>query len=332
MSGLTRLGTLLAQLRGEPPGRIAPREELVNVLEFAEMAQRTLSGSTYSAIAGGDRGPFDRITFRPRLMVNMLALDLTTELFGDKLFAPILVGPMSEQGRFHAEGELATARGASAAKAAMVVSAKSSQSLDKIAAQIKTSWWYQVFPGPKVDDLRGPVRQAVDAGCKAVCITVGAPNPGTGSASLSWDALDRVRQGIHVPVLLKGIMSPEEARTAVGRGVQGIIVSNYGGLGVPGVASTMEMLPSIVEAVGGKAPVLIDGSFRKGSDVLKALALGARAVLVGRPVMWGLAAYGADGVQTVLELLQTELARSVAMCGRPNMRSIDKTVVRVHEA
>src|SRR5207248_3098411 len=125
-------------------------------------------------------------------------------------------------------------------------------------------------------------------------------------------AIDRLRQGLQVPVLLKGIMSPDEARKAVGMGVHGIVVSNYPA--ITGVASPMEMLPSIVDAVGGKIAVLIDGSFRRGSDIVKALALGAQAVLLGRPPLWGLAAYGADGVQKIVELIQTEFARVMAGC------------------
>ena len=100
----------------------------------------------------------------------------------------------------------------------------------------------------------------------------------------------------------------------------------------PGLAPPLEMLPGVVEAVGKRVPVMIDGNFRRGSDMFKALALGARAVLVGRPVVWGLAAYGAEGVQSVLEMLQTELARDMAQCGKPNLKTLDATVLKVHEA
>ncbi|MGH7246708.1 MAG: alpha-hydroxy acid oxidase, partial [Pseudomonadota bacterium] len=131
---------------------------------------------------------------------------------------------------------------------------------------------------------------------------------------------------------LKGIMSPDDARTAVERGVEGIVVSSYAGRSVSGLAAPMEMLAAIAGAVGGKAPILIDGGFRRGSDVLKAIALGARAVLVGRPSLWGLAAYGADGVQTIMELLQTELARDMAMCGCVDIKAIDRRVVKIHHS
>ena len=151
------------------------------------------------------------------------------------------------------------------------------------------------------------------------------PGPGW-----DWSAIDRFRQGLNVPLLLKGIMSPEEARVAAERGVQGIVISSYAGASGNALAAPIAMLPAIADAVGGKIPILIDGSFRRGSDILMAIALGARAVLVGRPVLWGLAAYGADGVQRVIEMLQTETARDMAMCGRPNLQAVDRTVVKIH--
>jgi 4-hydroxymandelate oxidase len=333
------------ELIGEPPGRIAPARELVNTFEFESMAARKLDPPDFDLIAGSDRAAFDRITLRPRMMVNSLNLDLTAELFGEKLFAPILVGPASGQKRFHPEGELAMARGASAAKTVMLVSSRSSYPLEQIAAQSKVSLWYQAYPEPEADAVRTRVQRAVDSGCKAVCITVGTPYQPAGAAgapkpsrlppmsnpAADWKVIDRLRQGIRVPVLLKGIMTPEEARTAVERGVQGIVVSNHGGHFTTGLAAPIEVLPSIVDAVGGKAPVFIDGSFRRGTDVIKGLALGARAVLVCRPSLWGLAAYGTEGVRTVLELLQTELARDMAMCGKVTLQTLDRSLVTIHQ-
>jgi 4-hydroxymandelate oxidase len=318
---------------GEPPGRIAPVQDLVNSFEFEAMAQRKLDGVTFAGIAGSDRAAFDRITFRPRLMIDATKLDLTSSLLGQTMFAPILIGPASLQKRFHPDGELAMARGASAAKAVLVVADHSSYPIDRIAAEAKTKLWYQVNPEPDLKEVRSRIDGALNAGCKAVCVTIGAAEKGAdgpATAGVDWSAIDRLRQGINVPVLLKGIMSPEEARRALGMGVQGIVVSNYGPAAITGIASPIEMLPSIVDAVGGKLPVLIDGSFRRGSDALKALALGAQAVLVGRPPLWGLAAYGAEGVQKVMELLQAELARDMAMCGKTSLKSLDRTVIKIH--
>ena len=133
-----------------------------------------------------------------------------------------------------------------------------------------------------------------------------------------------------MPVLVKGIATPQAARLALQHGVHGIIVSYHGGLVGPGTDALILTLPQIVDAVDGKVPVLVDGSFRRGTDILKALAFGAHGVLVGRPAMWGLAAYGADGVQGVVEMLQTELARYMGMCCKSHLGMLDRTILRVH--
>ena len=174
--------------------------------------------------------------------------------------------------------------------------------------------------------MRSRVDHAVKAGCKAVCLTLGA-DP---AAGMDWNAIDGLRKGLSVPFVLKGITSPEEAKTAVGKGLQGIVVSSYAPRTLVGLAPSMQVLPAIADAVGGKATSLVDGSFRRGSDVLKGIALGAQAVMLGRPPLWALAAYGAEGVQAMLELLQSEMARNMAQCGRTNLAAIDRSMVRIH--
>jgi 4-hydroxymandelate oxidase len=320
------------ELAGEPPGRIPPIEELVNASEFRAVAERKLDRATFSEIEGSDRAAFERITFRPRLMIDSRELDLTTELFGESLFTPILLGPVSGQGRYHPEGELAMARGAAAAKTIVVVAGRSSYPMDRIAEQAKMPFWYQIDLDGDLNGTRARVERAAQAGCKALCVTAaqdsGAGNPLT--AGIDWSALERLRQAVKLPLVLKGVMSPAEAKRVVSAGIQGLVVSNYAAHTPPSVASPIEMLPAIVDAAGGKAAILMDGSIRRGSDVLKALALGAQAVLLARPAMWGLAAFGAAGVQNVVELIQTEFARDMVMCGRVNIKAIDNTVVKVH--
>jgi isopentenyl diphosphate isomerase/L-lactate dehydrogenase-like FMN-dependent dehydrogenase len=334
------------ELIGEPPGRIAPLADLVNVFEMQAMARRKLSGNVYAAVAGTDHQGFEKITFRPRLMVNVAQLDLTTELLGEKMFAPILAGPIWYQQAFHPEGEVAMVRGASAAKTLMVVSSRSSRPLAEIAEAAKTPLWFQVYPEPDIKATIQAAQRAVQAGCKAVCLTIGAPyqapGPGgqvsspvrlqaAGSLKMDWTVVEQIRRSVKVPVVLKGIMSPEEARTAADRGIDAMVVSNHGALFANGFAEPIAVLPSIAAAVGGKIPILIDGSFRRGTDILKALALGARAVLLARPLVWGLAAYGAEGVQAVLEMVQSELARNMAHCGKPDIKSIDSSLVKIHK-
>jgi isopentenyl diphosphate isomerase/L-lactate dehydrogenase-like FMN-dependent dehydrogenase len=307
----------MPQLIGEPAGRITPLDELVNAFEFEATAKRKLDSLIWPMVSGASRKPFERITLRPRVMVNTTKLDLTLDLFGPML-APILVGPVSQQKRFHPDGELAMAKGAAAARAVMVISDRSSQPIEQIAPLCTAGFWYQIYA--EADVTRA--KRAVSLGAKAVCLTLSA-------GGLDWAAVDRIRQAVGAPLLLKGIMSAEESQAAVQKGVQGIVVSNYVDGPSNGLAWPMEVLPGIADAVAGKIPVLIDGGFQRGADMLKALALGARAVLIARPAVWGLAGYGADGVQRITEMLQTELARDMAMCGKPNLKVVDQTTVRV---
>jgi isopentenyl diphosphate isomerase/L-lactate dehydrogenase-like FMN-dependent dehydrogenase len=317
------------ELAGEAPGRIPPIDELVNASEFRAVAQRKLDSLTFAEIEGSHGAAFERMTFRPRLMNDSRAMDLSTEVLGQTLFTPILVGPVANQKRYHPEGELAMARGASAANAITVVAGRSSVAINQIAEQAKMPLWYQVYLDGDPTETRKRVEQALSVGCKALCVTIGTEEPAP-RAGIDWSALEQLRRTIKATVLLKGVMSAEEARKAVSAGVQGLVVSNYAARTIPGVASPIEVLPSVVEAVNGKAAILMDGSIRRGSDVLKALALGAQAVLLARPAIWGLAAYGAAGVQNVVELIQSEFARDMAMCGKVNIKAIDRDVVRIH--
>jgi isopentenyl diphosphate isomerase/L-lactate dehydrogenase-like FMN-dependent dehydrogenase len=314
-----------------PRPRLTPRDELVNTLEFEAEAERVLPADVFRGISGSDRPPFERITFRPRLMVNCVDLDLTTEVAGQKLFAPIIVAPIAEQRQCHADGEMATVRGASAAKAAVVVSARSSMPIESLAKAAPTPLIYQVFAADDPARNTSRTQAAVQAGVAALVVTIGATDRGPRAPGRSdWQAVEAMRRGNTVPLIVKGVLTPDDARTAIKAGAQAIVVSNYGHPGAPGRLAPLDVLADVVDAVDGRMQVLVDGGFRRGSDVMKALALGARAVLVGRPVMWGLAAYGADGVQAVLEMLQTELGRVMGCCGTPNLAAITRAHVKVH--
>jgi len=304
----------------DPPPRPVPRGDLVNVLEYETQARLALGPAKIAPVAGSDRTVTDRITLRPRMNIPTRDLDLTSTLLGDQHFTPIIVGPMSDQKRFHPEGEVAMARGASAAKAAMVVSSDSSVPLAAIAQAATTPLYLQVYAGsPKV---KGVLAQAGEAKAKAVFVTVN-------TGGIDWAGFDAVVKGTSLPVIVKGVTRPEEAKEAVARGAKGVVVSNWraGNAALPG---TLLLVTPVVQAVGDQVPVLVDGSFRRGTDIIKALAFGAKGVLIGRPVMWGLASYGADGVQGVVEMLQTELARYMGMCGRPTLAAVDSSLVRVH--
>ena len=151
----------------------------------------------------------------------------------------------------------------------------------------------------------------------------------TFQAQLTWPFVDELRAYAKVPVLIKGVLTGEDAKLAIEHGAAGIVVSNHGGRYLDGAPSTIEVLPEIVEAVQGRIPVLLDGGVRRGTDVLKALALGAKAVLVGRPPLWGLGAFGQPGVTRVLEMLQTELALDMGLSGIPNLAAITRNLVHI---
>ena len=307
---------------GAPPNdRLAPVLELVNVPEFEAMARLVLPPQRFDTVSGGHRRPFDKMTLRQRLMVDAMDLDLTTPLYGYDMFAPIIVGPVGNQDALHADGEIATARGASAAKAVMVATGRGGHAMDAVAAASDEPVWYQQYSDAAT--LADDAARAVEAGCRAVCLTIGVSADGA-PAPANWAAVEQVSRAVEVPVIAKGVMDVASAETALDRGAGGVVVSNHG----VGGALPIDVLPAVADAVAGRVPVLVDGSFRRGTDVLKGLALGAAAVLVARPPMWGLAAYGAEGVQTVVEILQTELARNMAASGRPRIDMIDRELVR----
>ncbi|MGE3508654.1 MAG: alpha-hydroxy-acid oxidizing protein [Vicinamibacterales bacterium] len=323
-------------------GRLVPRDQLVCVPEYEGQAQRALAPATASLLADRtdasgdsiDRVVFDRITLRPRMLVPTLDLDLTVTLFGDELFAPILVAPVADQKRFHPDGEVATLRGAALANAPVIVSGRSSVPLSTLQSGAGTPLWSQVFAADPA--ARERIREADEAGCRAICLTVGVKAPAEGSnaappaARTNWADVARLIAESRRPVIVKGVSAVTEATTALQQGAAAIMVSNYGGATTRGGATPILELPAVVDAVGGRVPVFVDGGFRRGTDILKALASGAQAVAVGRPVMWGLAAYGADGVRGVLEMLQTELARYMAMCGKSRLGMLTRDLIRVH--
>ena len=311
-----------------PPPLEVPRGDLVNVLEYEDQARLVLGPAKVAPILGSDRSVTDRITLRPRMNIPTRDLDLTSTLFGDEHFTPIIVGPMADQKRFHPEGEVAMARGASAAKAAMVISSDASVPLAAIAQAATTPLYLQVYANsPKT---KAVLAEAEAAKAKAVIVTVNAT--AHGPAPIDWAAVETIVKGTSLPVIVKGITTPQEAKEAVAHGAKGVLVSNYRGGNEAALPGTLLLVSPVVQAVGASVPVLVDGSFRRGTDIVKALAVGAKGVLIGRPVMWGLAAYGADGVQGVVEMLQTELARYMCMCGRPSLAAVDSSLVRVHAA
>ena len=315
-----------------------------------------------------NRQAFEWVDLVPGTAVDPLRVDLSCEILGLRLKYPIMVAPTATQVPLHPDGESGMYRAATeAANTPMIVSHNTSTPIDRIAAAAKGPLWWQFYPMQSLDDSKENLGRALTAGCAAVVVTVdqtasyyersqhdrnlggrGAGRGGRGGATApaaaatgpsryrlqpgrlwySWSYLDELRRFLKVPLVVKGIVDAEDAALCVEHGVDGIIVSNHGGRSMDYGASTLEVLPEIVAAVKRRIPVLTDSGYRRGSDILKALALGADAVLLGRTTRWALGAFGTPGVQRLLEMIQRELVEAAAAAGRANRSAIDASAVR----
>ena len=306
-----------------------------------------------------NREAYDRRSLRPRMLVDVSQVDTRVKLFGLDLPHPILLAPGAYQKLLHREGEMATARGAALAEAIFVVSSNATVSIEDIAQVAAAPLWLQLYAQSDPGRNRAIIERAQAAGCKALVVTVDTPAIGPRNreqrggftlpkgiklpmnpqneqerkvkshqrVSLTWKDIEAFRALSRIPVLLKGILSAEDADQAVQRGADGIIVSNHGGRNLDTAPSTFEVLPPVVDKVAGRIPVLVDGGIRRGTDIIKALAEGAAAVLIGRPYLYGLAVAGADGVADVVRILRTELEMAMALCGRPRLTDLDRSVL-----
>jgi isopentenyl diphosphate isomerase/L-lactate dehydrogenase-like FMN-dependent dehydrogenase len=300
-----------------------------------------------------NRAAFERWTFRPRVLCDVSEVSTATSVLGARLALPVLVAPVAYQQLYHPDGECATARGTAAAGAGMAVSTFSTRSHEEIAAAAPgLVQWCQLYVFQDRGVTREHLAGAAEAGCSAVVLTVDtarlaqrerdlragfeipsdlplpyartaigteAQNPADQfallDASVSWRDLEWIAGEARLPVVLKGITTAEDAELAVGHGAAAVVVSNHGGRQLDGVPATLDALPEVAEAVAGRVEVYLDGGIRRGGDVAKALALGARAVLAGRAPVFGLAAAGEEGVRHVLELLRDELALALCLLG-----------------
>jgi 4-hydroxymandelate oxidase len=312
--------------------------------------------------ARANRAAWDEIALLPRVLRGVRAVDTRSELFGRALPCPLLVAPMALQRLAHADGEVATAAAASALGAGFILGSQASMTIEAVAqafgpAADRGPLWFQLYLLPDRGQTLELVRRAEAAGCEALVLTVDAgvraarplrlpadiapvnlPAQGPQPASLAellahtpgWDDVEWLRANTRLPVLLKGVLHPADAAEARRQGVAGLIVSNHGGRVLDGAAATARALPAVVDAVDGALPVLVDGGIQRGTDILRALALGARAVLVGRPVLWGLATAGAAGVAHVPRLLRDELELAMAQCGSSRLSQVDRSLLPVH--
>jgi len=339
-----------------------------------QQARGRLSPAAYAfAAAGADDeitvaeniAAWRRLRLRPRMLNDIGSIDTGVNVLGARLAGPIMVAPFGRHKLFHPEGERATAHGASAAGAVLVLPTTSTISMEDVAAESSTApRWFQLYLPPDRALAENLIDRAAAAGYRAVVLTVDqpvygsspraaraplVPSPDIRNANLpgqpiaqnsykpdysgkvtfptTWRDLEWLARRSALAVIVKGVLRGDDAARCVEAGAKAIIVSNHGGRHLDGTMTTAEALSEIAAAVAGKAELYVDGGIRRGTDIVKALALGARAVLVARPVIWGLALDGAAGVTMVLEHLRGELVRSMALCGVARLDDITGDLV-----
>jgi len=311
-------------------------------------------GACDEVTLGDNCAAWRRWRLRPRVLAGLGEWNTRVEVFGAEAAMPILVAPVAYQRLVDPEGEIGMARAAAAAGTVMCLSTLATTRPSELAAAMPEGRrWFQLYCFRDEAVTQALMDEAVDSGFEAIVVTVDAPRGGrrerdlrTGfkipeglgvpsvqaalgsdravtieetfalmDPALDWSDFEALASASSVPVLLKGVLTAEDAALAVEHGAAGVVVSNHGGRQLDCATATADALPEVVEAVAGSAPVLVDGGVRRGTDVAIAMALGADAVLIGRPALWGLAVGGSDGAASVLELLRAELELVLALCG-----------------
>jgi len=352
----------------------------INVYDYEKIARDKMEQMAYDYYASGahdeitlreNHAAYDRIKLKYRVLVDVSKRDLSTTVLGHNISMPIMIAPTAFHKLADPEGEVATARAAGKAGTLMILSTLSNSAVEDVTAAATGPVWFQLYVYKDRGASQALVQRAVEAGCKALVLTVDAPFFGrrerdvrnrfhlpeglsvenlvasglgdlrekagdSGLAayvaslldqSLTWKDVEWLRSITDLPVLIKGVVRADDALRAINHGAAGIVVSNHGGRQLDTSPATIEVLPEIVDAVAGRVEVLIDGGVRRGTDVLKAIALGAKAVLVGRPVLWGLAANGEIGVSHVLEILRSELDLAMALCGCTSLDQLSDDLI-----
>jgi 4-hydroxymandelate oxidase len=366
----------------EPDKLIKSPQEAINVFDFEPVMRQNVPPAHFGYMASGiddevtlraNREGFLKFQLRPRRLVDVEKVDMSTEILGTRYPSPIVVAPVGGQKAFHAEGEIATARAAKAGNHLMILSTATTSSVEDVTAARGAPIWYQLYATNKWDVAKAFVTRAERAGCPVVAVTVdrsGGRNQetlfrlqrtdsrdcnachdrsslqanlrrrpmyegvdisglrNTQSSAMTWDFLKRLRDTTKMKIVLKGILAHEDALLAVQNGMDGIIVSNHGARSEDSGRSTIDALPEILEAVKGRMPVLVDSGFRRGTDIAKALCMGAQAVCVGRPYIWGLGAFGQPGVERALELLRIELHAIMQQVGAVSIKQLTPAMVR----
>lgn len=360
---------------GEPPIDLAT---VVRLADFEVAARERLHPAAWEYYAGGAGdehtlragiAAWDAFRLRPRVLVDVSAVDASTTILGRQVALPIGIAPAALHGMAHEDGEKATARAAAAAGVLHVLSTAASQTIEDVAeAAPDGRRWFQLYVQRDRSVSRELVRRAEAAGYEAICLTVDLPvlgyrdavlrlvfDPGEGAyanlprreawhqtadmddnldmrgVGLTWDVLDEIRSWSSLPLVLKGILTGEDAALAVEHGADGVWVSNHGGRQLDRTAASIEVLGEVVRAVDGRAEVYLDGGVRRGPEVLIALALGATAVFTARPFLYALACAGEAGVTKAFEILRDEVERSMALLGTARIGDIGRRHVELGE-
>ncbi|HEX9875967.1 MAG TPA: alpha-hydroxy acid oxidase [Gammaproteobacteria bacterium] len=375
------LGPRLLAAQEHSGERIRAAEEALNVLDFEAVAKANMLPAHYGyTVTGTDdeetlranREGFQKFRIRVRRLVDIRNPDPSTSVFGVRWDNPIALAPVGGQGKYHYEGEIASARAARSGGHVQILSTSTSETVEDVTAARGAPIWFQLYPSNYWHVAEALVKRAEQAGCPVVALTVDRAAPrnmetferyrrsdttdcsachvegppaerlrnramyrgidlsgvdSTQASGLTWSFVERLKSATSMRVVLKGIVTAEDAELSVRYGADGIIVSNHGGRSEAGGRSTIESLPEIVAAVRGRVPVLIDGGFRRGTDIFKALALGADAVCVGRPYVWGLGAFGQAGVEKVMSILREEFRRVMAEAGVTSVDQIDGSYI-----
>ena len=306
----------------------------------------------------------DAVKLRPRVLADVSHRDLTTQVLGNEINFPVMLAPTGTHQRAHPEGELASTKAAGGAGTILSLSTAASYSIEEVAEVATGPLWFQLYFFKDRELTEILVRRAQDAGYSALVLTVdnlGArstereqryaytlqaerilknfvgielpnlPNRDNFGASfesgLHWSDLDWLRSLTTMPIVIKGIQTAEDARLCAENGVEGLVVSNHGGHALDGTEGTINMLPEVVDAVGDRLEVYVDGGIRHGSDVLKCLALGAKAAFVGRPIFWGLSVGGQAGLSHILEIFRDELDVAMGLCGLTDVKNASPSLV-----
>jgi isopentenyl diphosphate isomerase/L-lactate dehydrogenase-like FMN-dependent dehydrogenase len=379
----TRLSDPLMWAPFRADALIKSPKEAINVFDFEPVCRANVPPAHFGYMASGiddevtlraNREGFAKFQLRPRRLVDVSKVDMSTEILGVKYDSPIVIAPVGGQQSFHEEGEAAVARAAKVGNHLQILSTVTNIGVEEVTAARGAPLWYQLYATNKWDVAKAMVMRAEKAGCLAVAVTVdrsggrnqetlfrlqptdtrecsGCHERGSGlaatltrramyqgidlsgltntqSSAMTWDFLKRLRDTTKMKIVLKGILAHEDAVLAADAGMDAIIVSNHGGRGEDSGRSTIDALPEIVEAVHGRMPILVDSGFRRGTDIVKALAMGASAVCIGRPYIWGLGAFGQAGVERVLELMRVELYGAMQQVGAPTLKHLVPAMVR----